>query len=81
MVDTRGRWAVCGKSTGLFSLPVLPTAVDGDDNTSTPKKYMSTTTLEVMPLIDGWLHRPSVVLQRYLKRRSSEFGKEVLDSL
>ncbi|XP_039267443.2 trafficking protein particle complex subunit 10-like [Styela clava] len=66
VVDTRGRWAVCGKSTGILSLPVAQ--VDGVECTAS---------LEIMPLIEGLLHRPNVILQRYLKRRSSEFDEQL----
>lgn len=69
VIDTRGHWAVCGKSTGVISVP-LPSIEVADLGPPVAK-----VSLEIMPLVDGFLHRPMVVLQRYMKRRSGEFGE------
>lgn len=68
VIDTRGRWAVCGKSTGVISVPL--SSVEAADLGPPVAKA----SLEIMPLVAGFLHRPVVTLQRYLKRRSGEFG-------
>lgn len=71
VIDTRGRWAVCGKSTGVISIPL--SSIEAADLGPPVAKA----SLEIMPLVDGYLHRPIVVLQRYLKRRSGEFDEQL----
>ncbi|XP_078485701.1 trafficking protein particle complex subunit 10-like [Ciona intestinalis] len=72
VVDNRGRWAVCGKSSGVISLPTS-NAIQCENQV----EAMGSATLEVMPLISGNLHLPFVILNRYMKRRSSEFDERL----
>ena len=67
VVDDRGRWAVCGKSTGILAFKTMPGLNDSESN-------IGRASMEVMPLVSGHLHLPLVTLQRYMKRKSSEFG-------
>uniref|UniRef100_H2YYF7 TRAPPC10/Trs130 C-terminal domain-containing protein n=1 Tax=Ciona savignyi TaxID=51511 RepID=H2YYF7_CIOSA len=72
VVDNRGRWAVCGKSSGVISLP-LPNAIQSDNGVIA----VGSATLEVMALIAGNLHLPFVILNRYMKRHSSELDERL----
>ena len=53
VVDNSSNWAVCGKSTGVVSMPVVASA--------THRVLM-----EVMPLFAGHLPFPSIKLLKYL---------------
>ena len=68
VVDNRGRWAVCGKSSGILSYKSSSLASASEDS-------VQSATMEVMPLTSGELHLPYIILHRYLKRKSSEYGK------
>ncbi|XP_076819783.1 trafficking protein particle complex subunit 10-like isoform X1 [Clavelina lepadiformis] len=72
VVDTRGRWAVCGKSNGILCFNARGMASNATDTTP-----VLSATLELMPLSGGFLHLPYVMLHRYMKRRSSEFDEEL----
>ncbi|XP_070562685.1 trafficking protein particle complex subunit 10-like [Ptychodera flava] len=63
VVSNSTLWAVCGKSSGVFDLP----------NTSKASHDVS---LEVMPLIAGFLPIPSVKLSRYISRKTNTAGNE-----
>ena len=69
VVDNRGRWAVCGKSSGILSYKSTNFVASSADS-------VQIATMEVMPLASGQLHFPYVILHRYLKRKSSEFGRK-----
>ncbi|XP_077981439.1 trafficking protein particle complex subunit 10-like [Glandiceps talaboti] len=56
-------WALCGKSSGVFSLPTAP--MSSHD-----------VCLEVMPLIAGYLPIPSVKLSKYLANKLTTSGTE-----
>ncbi len=58
MIDNNSNWAVCGKSSGVVSMPVAAMA--------THKVHM-----EVMPLFAGHLPFPSIRVFRYLPPHSS----------
>ncbi|KFU98814.1 Trafficking protein particle complex subunit 10, partial [Pterocles gutturalis] len=57
-VDNSSNWAVCGKSSGVISMPVAAQA--------THKVHM-----EVMPLFAGYLPFPDVRLFKYLPHHSA----------
>ncbi|KGL80097.1 Trafficking protein particle complex subunit 10, partial [Tinamus guttatus] len=57
-VDNSSNWAVCGKSSGVISMPVAARA--------THKVHM-----EVMPLFAGYLPFPDVRLFKYLPHHSA----------
>ncbi|XP_043928436.1 trafficking protein particle complex subunit 10 isoform X2 [Protopterus annectens] len=59
VVDNSSNWAVCGKSSGVISMPVAARA--------THKVHM-----EVMPLFAGCLPFPDVRLLKYLPHHSSQ---------
>ncbi|XP_050792426.1 trafficking protein particle complex subunit 10 [Gopherus flavomarginatus] len=58
VVDNSSNWAVCGKSSGVISMPVAAQA--------THKVHM-----EVMPLFAGYLPFPDVKLFKYLPHHSA----------
>uniref|UniRef100_A0A8C3VHM3 Trafficking protein particle complex subunit 10 n=1 Tax=Catharus ustulatus TaxID=91951 RepID=A0A8C3VHM3_CATUS len=58
VVDNSSNWAVCGKSSGVISMPVAPRAIH--------KVHM-----EVMPLFAGYLPFPDVRLFKYLPHHSA----------
>ncbi|XP_019384571.1 PREDICTED: trafficking protein particle complex subunit 10 isoform X1 [Crocodylus porosus] len=58
VVDNSSNWAVCGKSSGVISMPVAARA--------THKVHM-----EVMPLFAGYLPFPDVRLYKYLPHHSA----------
>lgn len=58
MVDNSSSWAVCGKSSGVISMPVAARA--------THRVHM-----EVMPLFAGYLPLPDVRLFKYLPHHSA----------
>ena len=62
----RGNWAICGKSSGVFSMP--------SPRNGTSFHAVDTVTVEVMPLVSGYIHLPYIILHRYLRRGSSELG-------
>ena len=70
VVDSRGNWAICGKSSGVMSMPVPPRNSDGKFSYDTT----DTVNVEVMPLVSGYIHFPYIILHRYLRRGSSELG-------
>nr|CAB3267219.1 trafficking protein particle complex subunit 10-like [Phallusia mammillata] len=72
VMDTRGRWAVFGKSSGILSMPASRIRESTHDAT-----HVATATVEVMPLVSGSLHMPYVLLHRFMKRRSSEFDEQL----
>lgn len=70
VVDNSSNWAVCGKSSGVISMPVAARA--------THKVHM-----EVMPLFAGYLPFPDVRLFKYLPHHSAhsmqlDAGKAIL---
>jgi len=62
VIDKRGGWAICGKSSGILSY----------NSDVTIQKV----TMEVMALLPGNLHLPDVTLHRYIKR-GSEFDEKL----
>ena len=58
VVDNSSNWAVCGKSSGVISMPVAARA--------THRVHM-----EVMPLFAGYLPLPDVRLFKYLPHHSA----------
>lgn len=58
VVDNSSNWAVCGKSSGVISMPVVAQA--------THRVHM-----EVMPLFAGYLPLPDVRLFKYLPHHSA----------
>lgn len=58
VVDNSSNWAVCGKSSGVISMPVAAQA--------THRVHM-----EVMPLFAGYLPLPDVRLFKYLPHHSA----------
>jgi len=62
VIDKRGGWAICGKSSGILSY--------NSDVT------IQRVTMEVMALLPGNLHLPDVTLHRYIKR-GSEFDEKL----
>lgn len=69
VVDNCSNWAVCGKSSGVISMPVAAQA--------THRVHM-----EVMPLFAGYLPFPDVRLFKYLPHHSAhstqlDAGKDV----
>ncbi|KAG8136465.1 hypothetical protein E2320_005042, partial [Naja naja] len=67
VVDDSSNWAVCGKSSGVISMPVAVQA--------THKVHM-----EVMPLFAGYLPFPDVKLFKYLPHHSAHFMQLDADS-
>ncbi|XP_078089198.1 trafficking protein particle complex subunit 10 isoform X1 [Mustelus asterias] len=67
VVDNSSNWAVCGKSSGVISMPVAARA--------THKVHM-----EVMPLFAGFLPFPDVRLFKYLPFQPSQCGQMDTDS-
>ncbi|XP_058041500.1 trafficking protein particle complex subunit 10 isoform X1 [Ahaetulla prasina] len=67
VVDDNSNWAVCGKSSGVISMPVAVQA--------THKVHM-----EVMPLFAGYLPFPDVKLFKYLPHHSAHFMQLDADS-
>uniref|UniRef100_A0A4W3JL46 Trafficking protein particle complex subunit 10 n=1 Tax=Callorhinchus milii TaxID=7868 RepID=A0A4W3JL46_CALMI len=67
VVDNSSNWAVCGKSSGVISMPVAIRA--------THKVHM-----EVMPLFAGNLPFPDVKLFKYLPSQSTQAGLVDTDS-
>lgn len=59
VVDNSSNWAVCGKSSGVISMPVTAQA--------THRVHM-----EVMPLFAGYLPLPDVRLFKYLPHHSAQ---------
>eukprot|EP00061_Rhincodon_typus_P011781 g37054.t1 len=62
VVDNSSNWAVCGKSSGVISMPVAARA--------THKVHM-----EVMPLFAGFLPFPDIKLFKYLPFQPSQSGQ------
>uniref|UniRef100_G3VMG2 Trafficking protein particle complex subunit 10 n=1 Tax=Sarcophilus harrisii TaxID=9305 RepID=G3VMG2_SARHA len=67
VVDNSSNWAVCGKSSGVISMPVTARA--------THKVHM-----EVMPLFAGYLPFPDVRLFKYLPHHSAHSTQLDADS-
>ncbi|XP_067849510.1 trafficking protein particle complex subunit 10 [Heptranchias perlo] len=67
VVDNSSNWAVCGKSSGVISMPVAARA--------THKVHM-----EVMPLFAGFLPFPDVKLFKYLPFQPCHSGQTDTDS-
>lgn len=67
VVDNSSNWAVCGKSSGVISMPVVPQA--------THRVHM-----EVMPLFAGYLPLPDVRLFKYLPHHSAHSSQLDADS-
>ncbi|XP_069745228.1 trafficking protein particle complex subunit 10 isoform X2 [Narcine bancroftii] len=68
VVDDSSNWAVCGKSSGMISMPVVARA--------THKVHM-----EVMPLFAGFLPFPDIKLFKYLPFQACPAGQmDVADS-
>uniref|UniRef100_UPI00398F688A trafficking protein particle complex subunit 10 n=1 Tax=Pristiophorus japonicus TaxID=55135 RepID=UPI00398F688A len=67
VVDNSSNWAVCGKSSGVVSMPVAARA--------THKVHM-----EVMPLFAGFLPFPDVKLFKYLPFQPCQPGQTDTDS-
>uniref|UniRef100_A0A6I8NVM7 TRAPPC10/Trs130 C-terminal domain-containing protein n=2 Tax=Ornithorhynchus anatinus TaxID=9258 RepID=A0A6I8NVM7_ORNAN len=67
VVDNSSNWAVCGKSSGVLSMPVAARA--------THKVHM-----EVMPLFAGYLPFPDVRLFKYLPHHSAHSTQLDADS-
>ncbi|XP_067897407.1 trafficking protein particle complex subunit 10 isoform X2 [Heterodontus francisci] len=67
VVDNSSNWAVCGKSSGVISMPVAARA--------THKVHM-----EVMPLFAGFLPFPDVKLFKYLPFQPCQSGQMDTDS-
>lgn len=65
MIDSRGGWAVCGKTSGILTFPGPCPQTSSLPNV--------TIDINVMPLLSGFLHFPYILLHRYVKR-SSELG-------
>ncbi|XP_032889373.1 trafficking protein particle complex subunit 10 [Amblyraja radiata] len=62
VVDNSSNWAVCGKSSGVISMPVSASA--------THKVHM-----EVMPLFAGFLPFPDITLHKYLPFQACPSGQ------
>lgn len=75
VVDSRGNWAICGKSSGVMSMPTPPR---GTNNTPSSSAASDSVNVEVMPLVSGYIHLPFIILHRYLRRGSSELGKNAI---
>ncbi|XP_048960533.1 trafficking protein particle complex subunit 10 isoform X2 [Canis lupus baileyi] len=67
VVDNSSNWAVCGKSSGVISMPVAAQA--------THRVHM-----EVMPLFAGYLPLPDVRLFKYLPHHSAHSSQLDADS-
>ncbi|KAM7132592.1 trafficking protein particle complex subunit 10 isoform 4-T5 [Molossus nigricans] len=67
VVDNSSNWAVCGKSSGVISMPVVAQA--------THRVHM-----EVMPLFAGYLPLPDVRLFKYLPHHSAHSSQLDADS-
>ncbi|VFV24166.1 trafficking protein particle [Lynx pardinus] len=67
VVDNSSNWAVCGKSSGVISMPVAARA--------THRVHM-----EVMPLFAGYLPLPDVRLFKYLPHHSAHSSQLDADS-
>ncbi|KAF3815593.1 hypothetical protein GH733_016866 [Mirounga leonina] len=67
VVDNSSNWAVCGKSSGVLSMPVVAQA--------THRVHM-----EVMPLFAGYLPLPDVRLFKYLPHHSAHSSQLDADS-
>ncbi|XP_028360802.1 trafficking protein particle complex subunit 10 isoform X1 [Phyllostomus discolor] len=67
VVDNSSNWAVCGKSSGVISMPVVPQA--------THRVHM-----EVMPLFAGYLPLPDIRLFKYLPHHSAHSSQLDADS-
>uniref|UniRef100_A0A8B9YCB8 Trafficking protein particle complex subunit 10 n=1 Tax=Bos mutus grunniens TaxID=30521 RepID=A0A8B9YCB8_BOSMU len=67
VVDNSSNWAVCGKSSGVISMPVTAQA--------THRVHM-----EVMPLFAGYLPLPDVRLFKYLPHHSAQSSQLDADS-
>ncbi|XP_036299607.1 trafficking protein particle complex subunit 10 isoform X3 [Pipistrellus kuhlii] len=67
VVDNSSNWAVCGKSSGVISMPVVAQA--------THRVHM-----EVMPLFAGYLPLPDVRLYKYLPHHSAHSSQLDADS-
>ncbi|XP_029433678.1 trafficking protein particle complex subunit 10 isoform X2 [Rhinatrema bivittatum] len=67
VVDNSSNWAVCGKSSGVISMPVAARA--------THKVHM-----ELMPLFAGYLPFPDVKLFKYLPHHSAHSSQLDADS-
>ncbi|XP_059542571.1 trafficking protein particle complex subunit 10 isoform X8 [Myotis daubentonii] len=67
VVDNSSNWAVCGKSSGVISMPVVAQA--------THRVHM-----EVMPLFAGYLPLPDVRLFKYLPHHSAHSSHLDADS-
>ncbi|XP_032721101.1 trafficking protein particle complex subunit 10 isoform X1 [Lontra canadensis] len=67
VVDNSSNWAVCGKSSGVISMPVAAQA--------THRVHM-----EVMPLFAGYLPLPDVKLFKYLPHHSAHSSQLDADS-
>ncbi|XP_043541442.1 trafficking protein particle complex subunit 10-like [Chiloscyllium plagiosum] len=67
VVDNSSNWAVCGKSSGVISMPVATRA--------THKVHM-----EVMPLFAGFLPYPDIKLFKYLPFQASQTGQMETDN-
>ncbi|XP_059506058.1 trafficking protein particle complex subunit 10 isoform X1 [Stegostoma tigrinum] len=67
VVDNSSNWAVCGKSSGVISMPVAARA--------THKVHM-----EVMPLFAGFLPFPDINLFKYLPFQASQSGQMETDN-
>jgi len=65
VIDSRGGWAVCGKTSGILTFPGPCPQTSSLPNV--------TIDINVMPLLSGFLHFPYILLHRYVKR-SSELG-------
>ncbi|XP_028656367.1 trafficking protein particle complex subunit 10 isoform X1 [Erpetoichthys calabaricus] len=68
VVDNSSNWAVCGKSSGVISMPVAARAIH--------KVHM-----EVMPLFAGNLPFPTVRIFKYLPHHSIHMAQPDTDSL
>ncbi|XP_038657237.1 trafficking protein particle complex subunit 10 [Scyliorhinus canicula] len=68
VVDNSSNWAVCGKSSGVISMPLAARATHK-------------VRLEVMPLFAGFLPFPDIRLFKYLPFQPSQSGQMDTDSL